>query len=214
MSISEQVNWQKMKGLVPAIIQDSQTGKVLMLGYMNEAALNRTLSSKQVTFYSRSRKTLWVKGETSGNYLELVDISVDCDNDSLLVLANPIGPTCHKGESSCFQTGYQSQQTILDELQTVIAMRDKQRPENSYTSKLLSQGISHIAQKVGEEGLEVALSAVDPTQNNLCEEVADLLYHLLVLLQAKRIPLNDVFGVLQKRVGSSHIVIQNNEDAV
>lgn len=192
------LDWNKMNDLIPAIVQDVNNQKILMLGYMNQAALQQTLSTNIVTFYSRSRKTLWVKGETSGNYLQLCEIVNDCDNDSLLIKVNPLGPTCHQGTSSCFGEN-NSNNTIIDELESIIMQRQKQMSTESYTAKLFNLGLERIAQKVGEEGVEVALAGVLSEGNKLCEEVADLLFHLLVLLRARDIAFSEVLAVLVTR---------------
>ncbi|MCS5710411.1 bifunctional phosphoribosyl-AMP cyclohydrolase/phosphoribosyl-ATP diphosphatase HisIE [Candidatus Berkiella aquae] len=192
------LDWNKMNGLIPAIVQDINTQKVLMLGYMNQAALQQTLSTKIVTFYSRSRNTLWVKGETSGNYLQFCEIVNDCDNDSLLLMVKPLGPTCHQGTNSCYGEG-NNISTVIEQLEKIIMQRQKQMPTESYTAKLFSLGLERIAQKVGEEGVEVALAGVLSEGNKLCEEVADLLFHVLVLLRAREIPFSEVLAVLVAR---------------
>jgi phosphoribosyl-ATP pyrophosphohydrolase/phosphoribosyl-AMP cyclohydrolase len=188
--------WEKQDGLLPAIVQDAATHRVLMLGYMDRAALEATLGTGRVTFYSRSRARLWVKGETSGNGLELVSIAADCDGDSLLVLARPQGPTCHRGTTSCFD---EAPGDFLAELDALIAMRQTQRPEGSYTTKLFDAGTRRIAQKVGEEGVETALAAVVQGDAELLGESADLIYHLMVLLHARGLALNDAVEVLRQR---------------
>jgi phosphoribosyl-ATP pyrophosphohydrolase/phosphoribosyl-AMP cyclohydrolase len=190
------LDWYKQAGLLPAIVQDAMTHRVLMLGYMNRAALEATLTSGRVTFHSRSRGRLWMKGETSGHTLELVSIAADCDNDSLLVQAIPHGPTCHLGTSSCFAD---APGDFLADLDALIAARNAQRPAGSYTTKLFDAGIRRIAQKVGEEGVEVALAAVVQDDAALTGEAADLLYHLVVLLRARGLALGDMVRVLQDR---------------
>ncbi len=194
----DKLDWQKMNGLIPAIVQDAQSLAILMLGYMNQAALQYTLQTQKVTFYSRSRSDLWVKGETSGNELTLVDINTDCDNDSLLVLVKPSGPTCHQGTSSCFSTNI-PQVDVITRVEKVIAARQQQAPEESYVATLFKSGIARIAQKVGEEGVEVALAAALSDQRTLTDEVADLLFHVLVLLRARDVAFSDVLAVLQQR---------------
>lgn len=174
--------WDRMDGLLPAIVQDSLSGEVRMLGYMNRAALERTLASGLVTFFSRSRQALWTKGETSGNTLELVSIAADCDGDALLVRARPNGPTCHNGTDSCFSgaTG-----GFLSALEAILETRAAADPASSYTARLLAEGVKRIAQKVGEEGIETALAAVAGDKAELTAEAADLVYHLTLLLQSR-----------------------------
>lgn len=188
--------WDKQAGLLPAIVQDADTLRVLMLGYMDHAALDATLGTGHVTFYSRSRQQLWLKGETSGNTLALVAIEPDCDADSLLVTARPRGPTCHLGRTSCFKF---SPAATLAELDGLIATRERSRPPESYTTRLFDSGIRAIAQKVGEEGVETALAAVAQDDAALAGEAADLLYHLLVLLRARGLSLTDATTVLRQR---------------
>jgi phosphoribosyl-ATP pyrophosphohydrolase/phosphoribosyl-AMP cyclohydrolase len=199
------IDWNKMDGLVPAIVQDAFDGRVLMQGYMNPEALALTLDNRQVTFWSRSRDELWIKGETSGNRLVLVEIHADCDGDCLLVLARPQGPTCHKGTDSCFDTTRQPirpRLAFLRTLERVIARRDTERPEDSYTTRLFEAGTRRIAQKVGEEGVETALAATAGEDQELAAESADLLYHLLVLLRDRGLSLADVVSVLEERHGN------------
>ncbi len=194
------IDFNKMGGLVPAIIQDAATRKVLMLGFMNEDAYKKTLKTKHVTFWSRTRNTLWTKGETSGNFLNLVDIKIDCDNDTLLVLVNPDGPTCHKGTDTCWGEDNDSNPLLfLTELQNFIIKRKKVMPEGSYTTKLFKEGINKIAQKVGEEALETVIEATNGTSDHLVYEASDLLYHLLVMLTEKDLRIEDVAAELQKR---------------
>ncbi len=193
---SEQLSWDKQGGLLPAIVQDAATHRVLMLGYMDRAALQTTLASGRVTFYSRSRARLWIKGETSGNTLELVSIAADCDNDSLLVQARPQGPTCHRGTTSCFTD---APGDFLAELDALIAQRHAERPQGSYTTQLFDAGIRRIAQKVGEEGVETALAAAVQDDAALLGEAADLLYHLTVLLRARGLGLKDAIEALRER---------------
>lgn len=194
------IDFEKMGGLVPAIIQDATTRKVLMLGFMNEEAYQKTIATNHVTFWSRTRNTLWTKGETSGHFLNLVDIKVDCDNDTLLVQAHPDGPTCHKGTDTCW--GEQNEQhplLFLTELQDFIIKRKQQMPEGSYTTKLFTEGINKIAQKVGEEALETVIEATNGTNDHLVYEASDLIYHLLVMLTEKGLRIEDVAAELQKR---------------
>ncbi len=193
------LDWQKVDQLMPAVVQDACSGKVLMLGYMNLEALNHTLNSGKVTFYSRTKQALWTKGETSGNVLQLVDISADCDRDTLLVLANPIGPTCHKGTETCWADAQAPELSFIADLQSVVAGRKGADPDSSYTAHLYSRGTKRIAQKVGEEGVEVALAATANDNEELKNESADLLYHLLVLLQQQGLSLTDVVEVLKQR---------------
>ena len=189
-----------MGGLVPAIIQDAVTRKVLMLGFMNEEAYQKTLDTKHVTFWSRSRNTLWTKGETSGNFLNLVDIKIDCDNDTLLVQANPDGPTCHTGTDTCWGEENDANPLLfLTELQDFINKRKEEMPEGSYTTSLFNKGINKIAQKVGEEALETVIEATNGTNDHLVYEASDLLYHLLVMLTEKGLRIEDVAAELQKR---------------
>ncbi|MDX4951009.1 bifunctional phosphoribosyl-AMP cyclohydrolase/phosphoribosyl-ATP diphosphatase HisIE [Proteus mirabilis] len=193
-----QLDWQKVDNLMPAIIQNAISGDVLMLGYMDKAALEMTLNSGKVTFYSRTKQRLWTKGETSGNFLKLVDIYPDCDNDTLLILAHPIGPTCHKGSESCFAPA-QSQWGFLYELENLLRERKNASPDSSYTAQLYASGTKRIAQKVGEEGVETALAATVNDREELKNEASDLLYHLMVLLQDQSLSLSDVIDCLQKR---------------
>ena len=188
--------WDKQGGLLPAIVQDAATLRVLMLGYMDRAALIATLECGLVTFFSRSKGRLWTKGERSGHLLELVSIDVDCDADTLLVQAHPHGPTCHLQRASCFPA---APDDGLAELDALIARRERERPEGRYTTQLFEAGIRRIAQKVGEEGVETALAAVAQDDAALLGESADLLYHLLVLLRARGLSLADVAGVLAAR---------------
>lgn len=196
------LDWKKGDGLLPAVVQDSRTGKVLMLGYMNADALQATLDSKRVTFFSRSKQRLWTKGETSGNFLALVEVAADCDNDSLLVTAEPHGPTCHTGSDSCFGDDIASDASglaFLTRLESVIAQRIADKPEGSYTARIWAQGSARMAQKVGEEGVEVALAAVTQTDEKLVGESADLLFHLALLLKSRKLSLHDVVGELERR---------------
>jgi phosphoribosyl-ATP pyrophosphohydrolase/phosphoribosyl-AMP cyclohydrolase len=199
------LDWDKGGGLLPAIVQHARTGRVLMLGYMNDAALRETLGGGRVVFYSRSRETLWTKGETSGNYLNVVDVSTDCDSDAILVLADPIGPTCHKGTESCFAGAASTDAqrlAFLALLENIIANRIADQPESSYTAKLYAKGTGRIAQKVGEEGVETALAAVTRDDEGLVSECADLLFHLLVLLKSRELDLERVVEELKARHAS------------
>lgn len=191
------VDWSKGNGLVPAIVQDSSTGTVLMLGYMNEESLQKTLETGDVWFYSRTKKRLWKKGEESGNVLHVVDIKLDCDNDTLLVSADPNGPTCHKGTVSCFD--YELEGNELQKLFAVIAKRKSEMPEGSYTAKLFTSGLDKISLKVSEEAMEVIHAAQKQTKERLVEETVDLLYHLFVLLAEKNVTLKEVSEEIQKR---------------
>lgn len=194
-----QLSWEKMQGLIPCIVQNAKTGKVLMQGYMNKAAVEKTLDSGSVTFFSRSKQRLWTKGETSGNTLDLVELSADCDSDSLLALVNPNGPTCHTGEESCWFSSAGAEMTFIADLEKLLGERKGADPESSYTASLYSKGIKRIAQKVGEEGVETALAATVQDLDELKNESADLLYHLIVLLQASNLSLSDVIEVLKHR---------------
>ncbi len=195
--------WEKMNFLIPAIVQDAFDGRVLMQGFMSRDALEKTLKSGKVTFWSRSRQKLWTKGETSGNYLETNQVIADCDNDCLLVLANPSGPVCHRNTPTCFDCeGAESPSLqFLADLERVIAQRDKDRPPGSYTTDLFEAGTKRIAQKVGEEGVETALAAAAGDKEELLNESADLMYHLLVLLRSRDLGLNDLMSVLSSRHG-------------
>lgn len=194
-----QLAWQKMDNLIPAIIQHAATGAILMQGYMNPESLEATLTTGNATFFSRSKQGLWVKGETSGHFLQVKQVLTDCDKDSLLLACDPIGPSCHLGTESCFPEQKLSQQNFLSQLEQVIASRKSDAPEDSYTAHLFSRGTTKIAQKVGEEGVEVALAAVAETKADLLGECADLFYHTLVLLQDQNINLSEVMAVLQER---------------
>lgn len=196
---SNKLAWGKMDNLLPAIVQDALSGKVLMQGYMDQDALTKTLDTGKVTFFSRSKQRLWTKGETSGNTLDLVSVASDCDQDSLLILANPNGPTCHTGVESCWFDGNTPAFTFLADLERVLAARKNADPESSYTASLYNKGIKRIAQKVGEEGVETALAATVRDKEELKNEAADLLYHLTVLLQASDMSLNDALNVLRER---------------
>ncbi|MBO6188484.1 MAG: bifunctional phosphoribosyl-AMP cyclohydrolase/phosphoribosyl-ATP diphosphatase HisIE [Prevotella sp.] len=196
------IDFEKMGGLVPAIIQDVDTRQVLMLGFMNEEAYQKTLQTGHVTFWSRTRQTLWTKGETSGNFLNLVDMKIDCDNDTLLVKVHPDGPTCHTGTDTCWGEDNVQQASpllFLGELQSFIDKRKEEMPEGSYTTSLFTKGINKIAQKVGEEALETVIEATNGTKEHLVYEASDLLYHLLVMLTEKGLRIEDVAAELQKR---------------
>jgi len=198
----ETLEWQKMDGLLPAIVQDAFDGRVLMQAYMNRESLLYSLEKGDVTFWSRGRKKLWTKGETSGNTLELVAVHADCDGDCLLVLARPAGPACHRNTDTCFDEDGQKvtpELAFLADLERLIAQRDLERPEGSYTTRLLESGIKRIAQKVGEEGVETALAATAGDREELANESADLLYHLLVLLRASGLQLEEVTRILKSR---------------
>lgn len=192
----QSLDWSKGDGLLPAIVQDASNLRVLMLGYMNAEALAATRASGHVTFYSRSKQRLWKKGETSGHVLELVSLQADCDNDTLLVLARPQGPTCHLQRASCFP---EAPASFLADLDALVAQRERERPSGSYTTALFEEGIRRIAQKVGEEGVETALAAVVQDDTALLGESADLVFHLLVLLRARGLSLQDVSSLLQER---------------
>jgi phosphoribosyl-ATP pyrophosphohydrolase/phosphoribosyl-AMP cyclohydrolase len=194
------IDFEKMGGLVPAIIQDATTKNVLMLGFMNEEAYEKTLATKHVTFWSRTRNTLWTKGETSGHFLNLVDMKIDCDNDTLLVRVNPVGPTCHTGTDTCWGEENESNPLLfLSELQSFIDKRKQEMPEGSYTTSLFTKGVNKIAQKVGEEALETVIEATNGTDDHLVYEASDLLYHLIVLLTEKGLRIEDVAEELHKR---------------
>lgn len=191
------IDFSKLNGLVPCIVQDARTQVVLMLGFMNEEAYQKTVREKRVTFFSRTKQRLWTKGETSGNYLELVDIRIDCDNDTLLVTVNPEGPVCHTGTDTCF--GGKNDNWDLLSLEEVIQDRKKNPVKGSYTASLFESGINKIAQKVGEEAIELVIEAKDDNKDLFLNEAADLMYHYLVLLTTKGYALSDVVKVLKKR---------------
>ncbi|NIF46740.1 bifunctional phosphoribosyl-AMP cyclohydrolase/phosphoribosyl-ATP diphosphatase HisIE [Enterobacter sp. Ap-1006] len=193
-----QLDWEKTDGLMPVIVQHAVSGEVLMLGYMNQDALAKTQESGKVTFFSRTKQRLWTKGETSGHFLNVVRIAPDCDNDTLLVLVNPIGPTCHLGTSSCFG-GTHHDWLFLFELEQLLASRKTADPASSYTAKLYASGTKRIAQKVGEEGVETALAATVNDRHELTNEASDLMYHLLVLLQDQDLDLSTVIENLRAR---------------
>lgn len=193
------IDWEKCQGLVPAIIQHAKTAEVLMLGYMNREALQQTLDTKKVTFFSRTKQRLWVKGETSGNYLQLVGITQDCDQDSLLIQVNPQGNTCHLDKPTCFEETTPTDWQFLSTLEKIIDQRACELPDNSYTASLIKKGIHAVSQKVGEEGVETVIAALAESDDKLCNEAADLIYHLLVLLRLRKLSLHDVIAVLRKR---------------
>lgn len=193
------IDFAKVNGLVPAIIQDSTTNIVLMLGYMNEEALNLTIETKKVTFFSRTKQRLWTKGETSGNFLEVEELKIDCDNDTVLIKAKPLGPVCHTGDATCFAEENQSNTYFIDKLRTIIKDRKSNPSEGSYTSSLFEKGINKIAQKVGEEAVEIVIEAKDDNKPLFLGEAADLLFHYLILLEAKEIELDEVMEVLIER---------------
>jgi len=197
---SSQVNFSKLKGLIPCIVQDASTNVVLMLGFMNSEALIKTQKEKRVTFYSRSKQRLWTKGETSGNYLELVDILKDCDEDTLLIKAKPKGPSCHTGSDTCFNE--KNERKGIDFLETIITDRKNNPKQGSYTNSLFESGINKIAQKVGEEAVELVIEAKDNNKELFVNEAADLVYHYLVLLAAKGVKLSEVESVLRQRHSS------------
>ena len=191
------IKFDKNTGLVPVIIQDYLNLKVLMLGYMNQEAFDKTLQEKRVTFFSRSKNRLWTKGETSGNYLELMDWKLDCDNDTILIKAKPLGPTCHKGTTTCFAE--ESDKGFLYELQQTISDKIDNNDENSYTNELYKRGINKVAQKVGEEAVELIIETKDNNDELFLNEAADLLYHYLILLKAKGFTIEDVEKILKSR---------------
>lgn len=195
------LNFGKLNGLIPAIIQDASSNQVLMIGFMNREAAQKTLQERRVTFWSRTKQRLWQKGETSGNTLEVSSIHIDCDGDALLVRAHPAGPVCHTGSYTCFgESKSGSSNGVLSELENIIRERKQQMPSESYTAKLFRQGLPRIAQKVGEEAVETVVASMQGNRDALKEESADLLYHLLVLLQEQGLSLEEVTAVLQKRM--------------
>ena len=191
------IDFNKGEGLVPAIIQDEQTLEVLMLGYMNAEAYQKTVSENKVTFFSRTKNRLWTKGEESGNFLNVVSIREDCDNDTLLIKVNPVGPTCHKGNRSCFDTAFN--QNFIFELEKIIEDRYANPVEGSYVNKLRNKGLNKIAQKVGEEGVETVIAALNETEHDLINEASDLVFHLLVLLKEKNVSLEKIAHNLEGR---------------
>lgn len=191
------IDFDKMDGLIPAVIQDASSLQVLMVGFMNEEAFEKTKTLGKVTFYSRSKNRIWTKGETSGNYLSVENIKIDCDNDTVLILANAAGPTCHTGTTSCF--GDELNKGFLYKLEKTISQRIDDNDEDSYTNKLYRRGINKVAQKVGEEAVELVIEAKDENEDLFKNEAADLLYHFLILLKAKGMRLEDIEGVLRSR---------------
>jgi len=202
------LNWDKTNGLIPAIIQDAKVGTVLMLGYMNKEALEITLKTGRVTFYSRSKQKIWVKGETSGNYLKLKTITLDCDSDTFLIMVSPEGPTCHKGDQSCFKSNNKlNDWNILQTLETLILSRVREGSPDSYTVSLLNSGINKVTQKVGEEAVETVIAGLMESDEQLCNEIADLFYHTLVLLNCRKLFLADVLTVLVTRLNAKFVRI-------
>ncbi len=195
----DKINFAKMDGLVPVVVQDNHTLQVLMVGFMNKEALEATISSGKVTFFSRTKSRLWQKGETSGDFLHVIDIHLDCDNDSLLIMANPAGPTCHTGSVSCFSTQKLPALSIIGKLDKTIINRINYPIEGSYTDYLLKKGVKKIAQKVGEEAVEVVIAALNETTPEYLGEMTDLVYHALVLLHAKGLTLEDLASVIESR---------------
>lgn len=193
------LDFEKMGGLIPAIVQDNNTNKVLMLGFMNEEALEQTLSSGKVTFFSRTKNRLWMKGETSGNTLSVMSITPDCDNDTLLIKAIPAGPVCHLGTDTCFGEKNEEDIMFLKYLQNFIERRRHEMPEGSYTTTLFQKGINRMAQKVGEEAVETVIEATNGTEDRLIYEASDLIYHLIVLLTSKGLRIDDLARELKKR---------------
>ncbi|MFC4874752.1 bifunctional phosphoribosyl-AMP cyclohydrolase/phosphoribosyl-ATP diphosphatase HisIE [Negadavirga shengliensis] len=193
------IDFEKVNGLVPVVIQDVNTGKVLMLGYMNEEALEKSVETGKVTFFSRTKQRLWTKGETSGNFLEIKNIEVDCDQDTLLIQAKTHGPVCHKGDDTCFGDENRSKTHFIDHLREVIKNRKSNPSDQSYTASLFAAGINKVAQKVGEEAVEIVIEAKDNNKALFLGEAADLLFHYLVLLEAKGYELDEVMDVLIKR---------------
>ena len=202
-----EIDFNKMDGLVPAIIQDAQTDKVLMLGFMNEEAYKKTVETRKVTFWSRTRNTLWTKGETSGNFLNVVEILNDCDQDTLLIKANPVGPVCHTGADTCWNeknphkpaNSKDNALLFLSELQDFIEKRHEEMPEGSYTTSLFKDGLNRMAQKVGEEALELVIEACNGTNERMIYEGSDMLYHLIVLLTSKGLRIEDMASELRER---------------
>ena len=197
MVVIENIDFDKMNGIIPCVIQDANTRTVLMLGFMNQEALRKTLAEKRVTFYSRSKKRLWTKGETSGNYLTLVNMKVDCDYDTLLIAVNPSGPTCHTGSDTCFGDTNRAAGPMF--LEGIISDRKRNPKAGSYTNTLLDSGINKIAQKVGEEAVELVIEAKDNNRELFLGEAADLMYHFMVLLAAKDVTMEEVTKVLHQR---------------
>ncbi|MDH6534548.1 bifunctional phosphoribosyl-AMP cyclohydrolase/phosphoribosyl-ATP diphosphatase HisIE [Parabacteroides sp. 52] len=193
------LDFNKMDGLVPAIIQDNNTHKVLMLGFMNEEAYQQTVETQKVTFYSRTKQRLWMKGETSGNILSVVSMKVDCDNDTLLIRVNPVGPVCHTGDDTCFGEKNEEDIMFLKQLQNFIERRRQEMPEGSYTTSLFQKGVNRMAQKVGEEAVETVIEATNGTDDGFIYEASDMIYHLIVLLTSKGMRIEDLAKELKKR---------------
>ena len=193
------LDYNKTGGLIPAIIQDVETSKVLMLGYMNKESLNKTIEINKVTFFSRTKNRLWTKGEESGNFLEVVSITPDCDNDTLLIKVNPVGPVCHTGTDTCFKEKNEEPIMFLKSLQNFINKRYQELPENSYTTSLFNSGVNRMAQKVGEEAIESVIEACNGTDERLIYESADMIYHLIVLLTSKGLSIENLADELNKR---------------
>ena len=193
------LDFNKMNGLIPAIIQDNKTQKVLMLGFMNEEAYDKTMKTGKVTFWSRTKNALWTKGETSGNYLNVVSIKADCDNDTLLIKVNPDGPVCHTGTDTCWGEENDNPMAFLSELQRFIEKRHEEMPEGSYTTSLFQSGVGRMAQKVGEEAVESVIEAMAGNDERLIYEASDMIYHLMVLLTSKGLKIEDLAVELQKR---------------
>ena len=193
------LDFDKLGGILPAIIQDAETNEVLMLGFMNEEAHRKTLKEGRVTFYSRSKKRLWTKGEESGNYMDVVEILEDCDNDTLLIRVNPHGPACHTGMRTCFGETVQENLAFLQRLQSLLQSRKEELPENSYTAKLFREGPRKIAKKLGEEAAELVIEAMDTEEDKFLNEAADLLFHLMILVVDRGYKLEDVVNVLEDR---------------
>ncbi len=193
------LNFKKLNGLIPAVVLDKNNNQVLMLGFMNTEALEKTLETKLITFFSRTKNKLWTKGETSGNYLKLIDIKTDCDNDSLLIFAEPEGNTCHTGNYSCFDVGNIPSINFLNDLFNLIKQRKKDLPENSYTTKLFKEGTNRIIQKVGEEAVETLIAAKNNDKNEIINETSDLIYHLFVMLAWQGIEFSEIVSNLEKR---------------
>jgi len=198
--MTDNLNFEKLNGLIPAIVQDITTRQVLMLGYMNKEALAKTLEERRVTFWSRSKNRLWQKGETSGNVLEVVAVKADCDGDALLVYAHPTGPVCHTGTHTCFdEQAVDEVSSVFERLENTIRDRRQHPPEGSYTAQLFQRGTGRIAQKVGEEAVELVIEAKDDNPELFKNEAADLLYHLLILLKAKKVSFSDIEEILKSR---------------
>ncbi|MEX1139935.1 MAG: bifunctional phosphoribosyl-AMP cyclohydrolase/phosphoribosyl-ATP diphosphatase HisIE [Bacteroidota bacterium] len=196
----DNLDFNKLEGLIPVVVQDQETGMILMVGFMNREALETTLRNRTVTFWSRTKQRLWKKGETSGSVLDVISVTPDCDGDSLLIKAIPAGPVCHTGTTSCFgESGQQGNPDVLRTLRRVIRERRETMPGDSYTAELFRSGTAQIAKKVGEEAVEVALSALEGDRTNLRKETADLLYHLMVLLEQKDVSLEEIAGELKRR---------------